>query len=102
MLEQHIVATGNTTRLKWLVELLLRVCIIMNGNVSEKNLFIGSVRDKRNILRWVRIQNAVHKWASLLILLKYDAPVLNLFCTHSKAAAIDVVLVSDENHLLYS
>ena len=28
---------------------------------------------------WVCIQNAVYKWTSLLILLKYDAPVLNLF-----------------------
>ena len=39
--------------------------------------------------------------ASLLILLEYDAPVFNLFWTHTKAIAMDVVLVlSDENHLL--
>ena len=48
-LEQHVVVTGNTTQLKWPGRTFLRVCIV-NGEVSEKNLFIDGVSHKRNIM----------------------------------------------------
>ena len=50
----------------------------MNGKVSEKNFFIDGVSHKKKHPAWVCIQNAVDKRDSLLILLKYDAPILNL------------------------
>ena len=52
---------------------------MMNGKVSEKNFFIDGVSHKKKHPAWVCIQNAVDKRDSLLILLKYDAPILNLF-----------------------
>ena len=63
----------------------------MNGKVSDKNLFIDGVSHKRNIPCGFEFRTLFTKRVSLSILLKYDAPVLNLFWTHSKAVATDVV-----------
>ena len=48
----------------------------MNRTTSENSMFIDGISHERNIHVWVRIPNGttVYKWASLLILPKYETP----------------------------